>query len=238
MAKSGRQIEDLECEGLKIIQDKSLYTFSSDAVILANFVRLKKSDVAAEIGTGSGVISILLTAKMPCQKTIAFEAQEEMFSLAKENISLNKLDEKIEVINDKVQNFAKHISKHSFDVVFSNPPYMKTTEKPISVRQRARHDELLKIDELCKAASEMLKDKGKFFVVYSSERSCELIHNLLKYNLSPKEMFFTENGKGRVVLVVIEAVKNGGHGVKVLPNLVTNDQSGEYIEKLHTKNFL
>ncbi len=232
-----RQIEDLQCKGLKIIQDKSLYTFSSDAVILANYINLKKNDLALEIGAGSGVISILLSAKTPCQNIVAFEAQKEMALLAQENVKLNGLEEKIKIVEDKVQNYKKYFQKHSFDVVFSNPPYMKTTEEVSSVRSRARHDQMLPVDELCKAASDLLKSKGAFYVVYSAQRSCELIYNLIKHNLSPKEMFYTDNGKGRVVLVVIKAVKDGAHDVKVYPNLVTNDEDGEYLEKLHTKNF-
>lgn len=238
MKNSNRQIEDLQCKGLKIIQDKSLYTFSSDSVILANFVKLRKNENAVEIGTGSGVISILLTAKMPCQNIIAFEAQKEMFELAEENIALNGLEEKIKVICDRVQNFNKYFPKHSFNVVFSNPPYMKTTQNVDSVRLKARHDPMLPMDELCKSASDMLTDKGRFYVVYTAERSCELIASLQKNKLVPKTMFFTDNGKGRVVLVIIEAVKNGGQGVKVLPNLVTNDIEGDYLEKLHTRNFI
>lgn len=238
MQETRRQIEDLQCKGLKIIQDKSLYTFSSDSVILANFINLKKNDKALEIGAGSGVISILLSAKTNFQKIVAYEAQDEMFDLLKDNIALNHLEDKIEILHDKVQNFQKHFAKHSFDVAFSNPPYMKTTQPLENVRQKARHDQMLPIDELCQSAKDILKDKGKFFVVYTSERSCELIACLQKYNLIPKTIFFTENGKGRVVLIVIEAVKNGGNGVKVLPNLVTNDLNGDYLEKLQTHKFL
>ena len=102
-------------------------------------------------------------------------------------------------------------------------------------RDIARHDDTLKMDKLCLCASKLLRFGGKFYLVYTAERSAELICNLIKHNLQPKRMFFTENGRGRVVLVVIEAVKGGRSGVKVLPALQTNDLEGNYLEKLQTK---
>ena len=234
--ENGERIEDLQCRGLKIIQNKDLYTFTGDSVVLANFVDIKAKDKCVEIGAGSGVISILLTAKTPVQNIKAFELQPSMADLAKKNVLLNDLDDKIEVICDDVKNFGKYIEKASVDVVFSNPPYMKSgLEQKEDVRAIARHDKTLPIEMLCSSTSQMLKMGGKFYVVYTAERTAELVVTLAKNNLEPKRMFFTENGKGRVVLVVIEAVKGGKKGVKVLPQLTTNDMDGKYLEILQTK---
>lgn len=236
-----QRIEDLQCGGLKIIQDDTLYAFTSDSVVLANFVKIKPSERALEIGTGCGVISILLTAKTRAKNFVAFEMQENMASLAQQNVELNKLQDKIQIVNDKIQNYKAYFGDESFDVVFSNPPYMRADENnknSSSVRDKARHDSTLKINELCKAASGALKFGGRFYVVYDAGRSAELIHMLIENKLEPKTMFFTENGKGVIKLVVIEAVKGGKHGVKVLPNLETNDKNGEYLEKLKTRNFI
>ena len=234
--EEGERLEDLQCKGLKIIQNKGYYTFTSDSVVLANFISTKKKDCCVEIGTGCGVISILLSAKSDFEKITAFELQTEMASLARRNINLNNLEEKIEIINDDIQNFKKYLSSSSVDVVFSNPPYMLGgSENKNQIRDKARHEKSLPLDILTQSASQMLKFGGRFYVVYSAERSAELIYSLIKHNLQPKRMFFTSNGKDRVVLVVIEAVKGGKYGVKVLPELVTNEENGEYIEKLHTK---
>ena len=116
------RIEDLQCDGLKIIQDDQLYCFTSDSVILANFIKFKEVDTAVEIGAGSGVISILAQAKNKVKKIYAFEIQEKMQNICKKNIKLNNLDEKIELICDDVKNYSKYLSKPA-DVVFSNPPY-------------------------------------------------------------------------------------------------------------------
>ncbi len=233
------RIEDLECHGLKIIQNKNYYTFTSDSVVLANFIKLKKSDKCVEIGTGCGVISVLLTAKTEFDKIYAFEIQDEMARLAEKNVIFNDLQDKIQVISDDVKNFRQYIENESIDVIFSNPPYMRKDVQlnKNRIKSIARHDESLPINELCKCAYSMLKFGGKFYVVYSAERSCELIHTLINYNLEPKRMFFTQNGKGKVILIVIEAVKGGKHGVEVLPELETNDVKGEYLQLLQTKYF-
>ena len=233
------RIEDLQCNNLKIIQNKNFYTFTSDSVVLANFIKLKAKDVCAEIGAGCGVISVLLSAKTNFSKIYAFELQDEMAALAEKYVILNDLQEKITVISDDVRNFSQHIERCSLDVVFSNPPYMKsdTTLNSNSVRSQARHDVSLPIDDLCKTATDMLKFGGRFYVVFTASRTAELVYTLMQNNLEPKRIFFTENGRGKVVLVVIEAVKGGKHGVEVLPNLVTNDQTGEYLKLLQTKYF-
>lgn len=234
------RIEDLQCKNLRIIQNKNYYTFTSDSVILANFIKLKKNDVCAEIGTGCGVIPILLSAKTEFYKVYAFELQDEMARLAEKNVLFNDLEDKIVVVSDDVRNFRQHFNAESFDVVFSNPPYMRgdTGRNTSSIRDKARHDESLPIGDLCKTAYSMLKFGGRFFVVYSASRSAELIYTLMENNLEPKKMFFTENGKGKIVLVVIEAVKGGKHGVEVLPQLQTNDAKGDYLELLRTKYFV
>lgn len=232
------RIEDLQCKGLKIIQDDELYAFTSDSVILANYIKTKPNDVVVEIGAGSGVISILVQAKNELKKIFAFEIQEKMQKICEKNLKINNLSEKIELFCDDVKNFDKYLDK-KVDVVFSNPPYFKTTNfVQNEVKKIAKEEVFLSCEQLAEVASKMLKDGGSFYVCYSAERSCELISNCQKFGLAVKEMFFTENGKGEVKLVVLKAVKGGKHGVKVFPNLVTNELNGDYLEKLHTKNFL
>ena len=236
--EEGERIEDLECKGLKIIQNKNYYTFTSDAVLLANFAHLRAREEAVEIGCGCGVISILLSGKNNFKKIYAFEIQKEMAALAKKNVNLNNLQEKIEIICDDIQNFERHLGKTKFDCVISNPPYMlSNVTNENKVKSLSRHDTLLPIEKLCENISKILKEGGRAYLIYSSSRTSELIFNLMQNSLEPKQIMFTQNGKGQVKRVLIEAVKNGKHGVKVLPELVTNDKDGGYIELLHTRNF-
>lgn len=237
--KQGECVEDLQCGGLKIIQNKNLYTFTSDSVILANLLRTKQSDAVCEIGAGSGVISILVQAKNKLKKIVAFEIQPEMADLARRNVELNNLTDRIEVMEGDAREFKKYVNAGTFSVVFSNPPYFKQTDfKQSDVNKIAKEEVCLNPEQLCEAANGLLKSGGAFYVCYPAERSAEIMYIMQKHRLTPKEFFFTENGKGKVKTVFIKAVKDGKFGVTVHPNLVTNDESGNYLETLHTKYFL
>lgn len=239
MIEEDERLEDLQCKGLKIIQNKNLYTFTSDSVILANFVKTKSSDVAVEIGAGSGVVSMLVDAKNSPKKIYAFEIQKEMQELCEKNICLNNLQNKIILLKDDVKNFENYFQKESVDVVFSNPPYFKVTEFETNlVKKIAKQEVCLTAEQLVEVAKKMLKFGGSFYCCFSAERSCFLISLCQLNNLIVKEMFFTENGKGETKLVVLRAVKGAKNGVKVFANLKTNNEEGDYLEKLKTKNFV
>lgn len=235
--KKEERIEDLQCEGLKIIQNKNLYTFTSDSVVLANFVKLKRSEVAVEIGAGSGVISILLAKKQPCKMIFGIEIQSELCDMAQRSVKLNEI-ENISLINDKIQNHREYIENGSIDVVFSNPPYKREGSAEMNSNESraiARHEKNLPLRDLVRSASDMLKFGGRFYVVYDADRSCELIHEMMSCKIEPKRLFFTENGKGKHILIVLEGVKGGKHGVSVLPSLITNDKDGNYIHEIQER---
>lgn len=231
------RIEDLQCEGLKIVQNKNLYTFTSDSVVLTNFVKLKRREIAVEIGSGSGIISILLTKKQPCKEIYTFEIQKDLFEMASKSLKLNDI-KNVTMYNDKVQNHSKYITNGSVDVVFTNPPYKREGSAELNSNESkaiARHEKNLPLKDLIKSAKDMLKFGGRFYVVYDADRCCELIYEMIKNGIEPKRMFFTENGKGRSILVVIEGVKGGKHGVVILPNLITNDKEGNYIHEIQSR---
>ncbi len=235
--EEGERLEDLQFDNLKIVQNKQLYTFTSDSVILANYISTKVSDIAVEIGAGSGVISILVQAKNDIKKIFAFEIQEKMQKLCKKNIKLNNLEDKIELICDDIKNFSCYFKKESVDVVYSNPPYYKQTNfVQNEVKKIAKEEICLSAKEMVVCVSQLLRKGGTFFCCYSAERSAELICLCQNNNLAVKEMFFTENGKGETKLIFLKAVKGGKNGVKVLPNLTTNDSDGNYLQILQTKH--
>lgn len=235
------RIDDLQFENLKIIQDKTKYCFTSDSAILANFVKTRKSDSVCEIGTGTGVISILLSKKQKPKKIVGFEIQESAANLAKRNVLLNNLEKQIEIINAPVQEFSKYVKHESFDVVVSNPPYSKLSKNGFVSKSEeeaiSKHEVCLNLSELVSCASKLLRFGGKFYVVYDAKRSAELIFKLKQNNLEPKKMFFTSpSEKSNPVLILVEAVKGGKEGICVLPTLITNDKNGDYlfsIQKLY-----
>ncbi len=234
----GERLEDLQCGGMKIIQNKNLYCFTSDSVILANFIKIKSSETAVEIGGGCGVVSILASVKNKFKKIKIFEIQEKLQKICEKNIILNRLSEKIELISDDIKNYRKYLQDGSVDVAFSNPPYFEVDEfSGEETKKIARQEVCLNLEQLISVSSKMLKFGGRFYCTYPAERSAELLAKCYNYNLAVKRMFFTENGKGKFTLVVVEAVKGGKHRVKILPNLVTNTEDGEFLEELKTRKF-
>ena len=181
----------------------------------------------------------MLQAKQDIKKIYAFELQKEMQNLCEKNIKFNNLEDKIILIKDKIQNFEEYLKPESVNVVFSNPPYFKETNFDQSeARKIAREEVCLPLNELVECAAKILKNGGNFYCCYSAERSAELIESCQRKNLKIKEMFFTENGKGKVKLIIIRATKNGRNGVKVCKNLITNEENGDYLDELKTKNFI
>jgi len=228
------RIEDLMCEGLKIIQNKNLYTFTSDSVVLANFIKLKSKERAVEIGSGSGIISILLSKKTKYEHITGFEMQKELCEMSKRSLELNEISN-IEFVNDKAQNYKKYIENNSIDVVFSNPPYKREGSAEYNKNESkaiARHEKNLPLKELINTVDGLLKFGGRFYCVYDADRSCELIYEMMSKKIEPKRMFFTSNGKGKHILFVVEGVKGGKHSVEVLPDLITNDLDGTYIHEI------
>ena len=185
------RLDDLEYEGLKIIQKPNLYCFSSDAVLLANLVKASRKDTIVDLGTGSGVIAILALAKTKANKAIGFEIQKEMASLAKRNVSINNLQDKIEIINDDIKNAFNYLNKESVKVVVCNPPYFKATSGVSSdVKEIAtsRTESTATLEDIIKVASGLLNYSGKLYMIHKSERLSEVLTTLTLNKLEPKRL--------------------------------------------------
>lgn len=226
------RLDDLMLDGLKIYQYVDGYNFTSDSVLLSNFISAKKSSVCVEIGTGSGIISILLSHKQKVDKIYAFEIQKKYSDLARKNVEYNGI-KNIEVINDDIKNYSKYI-KNQVDVVYSNPPYFTgEITSPNEEVAIARHEKYLPLSVVISVASRLLKSGGSFYVVYPAQRLCELIVELVKNKLMPKKMFFAQptNTKDASTVYVM-CKKDAKFSVKVLPVLITNDLDGNYVQTI------
>lgn len=242
LLKSGEEFEDLQLDGMKIIQSKDLYRFTSDAVILANFVRAKSSDVLLDLGTGSGIIAILATYKNNIQTAIGIDIQPKLVDMATRSVAHNNLTERISIVELDMKQLlsSREVEKfgfNRFDVITCNPPYKKRgSAKKVNQNESqsiARHEIEINLAEICKVASNCLKFKGKFYICLDSDRVAELIYNLKTNGLEPKRMFFTQpSEESEAKIVFIEAVKGAKEGVRVLPMLITNDRDGGYIQTI------
>ncbi len=223
------KIENLDY-GLKIYQNSDLYTFTSDSILLAKFVKVKKNDVIIDLGTGSGVIALYLAKRNEINKVYGIEIQQELAEMAKKSVLLNKLSDKIEIINKNMLDV-----NLKANVIVSNPPYKKCNSVANVNKSRAiaRHEIEINLENLLKTVNKLLQPNGKFYICYDADRSAELLYKLKNYKLEPKSMFFTYaslNKKASIVFV--EAVKGAGEQIKVLPPIITNNSDGKYIENL------
>ncbi|MBQ7885088.1 MAG: methyltransferase [Clostridia bacterium] len=234
--ENDERLDDLNLDGLKIIQKVDGYGFTSDAVLLANFVKTKHLDVCVEVGAGSGVISILVNHKENPKKIYAFEIQKTQAQLANKNIELCQMQDKITLINDKVQNWNTYLQTGEVDVVFSNPPYFKYDSKVCGNNEQkvlSRFDKELSLDDFFESISKMLKFGGKLFFVQNSARLSECFDIMAKHGLVPKRIYFVHpNNTKDSTVFLCEAVKGGKHSLIVMPPLFTNDLDGNYIQTI------
>jgi tRNA1Val (adenine37-N6)-methyltransferase len=215
----GERIDDLQYNGLKIIQNASQYCFSSDAVLLCNFVKAGKNDSIVDLCSGSGVVGILAQAKTGAKKLVMVEKQPQLADMCARSLVLNNLQNQAQVLNIDACDAPKVLGNESFDVVCANPPYYLTNGKKLSGRlniDMAKFEIDFNFDKLCQVTSKILKYGGKFFTINDSSRIAELLTTLNKYNLQPKIIQFIypkSNFQSNVVL--IQATKCGKAGAKV-----------------------
>lgn len=194
--------------GYQIYQSKKGFRFSVDSVILSDFYNEKKSSKILDIGTGNGIIPILLAIKEKAEDITAVELQKEVAELAEENVALNSLGEKIRIVNCNIKDFRE---RNSYDVVVSNPPYMVVDGKIINDNRSksiARHEIELTLKELIENAKKILKPRGSFYMVHRSHRISEIIYELENYGFSVERLKFVYHNPDEVSnLVLIKAVK-------------------------------
>ena len=235
MENENLRLEDLQYKGLKIYQNKDLYCFTSDAVTLANFAKIKKGDKVCDFCSGSGIIAILLSAKNEPSEIYAVEIQNEMFELLQKNIELNNV-ENIKPILGDVKEFSKHIPAGSVDVVVCNPPYKKkgaSFHNENQVVATARHEIKLDLLGLLESVKRVLRFGGRFYISHDANRSAELLAKLKAFELEPKRMFFAQpSPQKNATLVFVEATRGGREGVEVLPTLISNDKDGNYVQNI------
>lgn len=221
---------------IKLYQAKDGYRFSVDALLLEHFISAKRLEKGIELGAGSGIVSILLAKRLKHAKIIAVEIQKELTERARRNVTLNNLDDSIEILGKDIKDLKKAFPANTFDFVFSNPPFRKTKTGRLSVHEEravARHEIEITLPDLIKAASYLLKHSGKLFLVYHPFRLAELIGLLQKSRLEPKRMRFVHSrAGGEAKMVLVEAVKGSGTWLKVEPPLYIYENDKDYSDEM------
>lgn len=231
------RIDDLEFNNLKIIQNKNFFCFGIDSVLISNFCSKNKSaSNAVDIGSGSGIISILIASKTRIKHIYGIEIQNEVAEMSKRSIELNHLEDKIEILNIDLKDATKYIKPNSIDCVVTNPPYMKNgTGAKNENRQKiiARHEVETTLSEILNISYKLLKDKGEFFMIHRVDRLVDILSEMRAQRLEPKEIQFIHPYVNKSPnLVMLRAVKNGGRELKVLDPLVVYNEDGEYTDEI------
>ena len=225
-------------KNLKIIQRSDYFNFSIDSLLISEFVNIQKNTKKIlDLGTGNAAIPLFLSKKTSA-KIYGIEIQEVSYNLALRNININSLNEQIYIIYDNMKNYSKYFNSGSFDIIISNPPFFKINEntnflnelKQLSI---ARHEVEINLEELIKIASELVKDRGYFYLVHRADRLSEILNNLLNYRFEAKKIKFCYTTKHKnAKIVLIEAIKNGKSGLTILPPLIINKENGEYTDEI------
>ena len=225
---------------VKIIQSKEGYRFSIDAVLLEHFITAKPGEKGIELGTGSGIISILLAKRLKSTKITAVEIQEALAGRAARNVELNDLKGKIDVRSMDMRELRKEFQTNEIDFVFSNPPFRKPKTGRMSTdeeRAIARHEIEISLPDLVSTAAYLLKHNGRFYMIYHPFRLAELVSLLRESRLEPKRMRFVHSrADEEAKMVLIEAVKGGGIWLKIDPPLYLYEKGNDYTRE--TKEIL
>ena len=231
------RIDDLEFKGLKIIQNKDGFCFGIDSILLSDFAKeIKKGSKVIDLGTGTGIIGILLCMKTELSKIIGVEIQKEVYDMAKRSIKLNNLENKFEIINENIKNLENIIETGTFDAVVTNPPYKKIGTGLTNENEKkliSRHEITANLEDFIKVSYRMLKDKGTLYMVHRPDRMVDIIELLRKYKLEPKRIKFVyPNANKDANLILLKAVKNANPFLKIEKPLYVYNQNGEYTDEI------
>ncbi len=235
--KDGERVDDLERNGYGIIQNPEKFCFGIDAVLLSDFAKAKENEVVIDLGTGTGIIPILMEAKTDARLFKALEIQKDSVNMAKRSIKMNGQTDKIEIVHGDIKEASDIFDNGVFDVVTTNPPYMVNSggivnpDKPKAI---ARHEILCTLDDVIKQGAKLLKTNGRMYMVHRPTRLVEIFATFTKYKLEPKRMRLVYPYVDKEPnMVLIEAIKGAKSMIKVERPLVVYKSVGKYTYEIY-----
>lgn len=236
--RPGERLDDLNRNGYKIIQNPEKFCFGMDAVLLSGFAKVKTGENALDLGTGTGIIPILLEAKTDGKHFTGLEIQEESADMARRSVSYNHLEETISIVQGDIKEADRLFALASFDVITSNPPYMTGNHglvNPQIPKAIARHEVLCTFDDVARQAARLLKPGGRFYLVHRPFRLAELIVTLSKYHLEPKRMKLVYPFADKEPnMVLIEAIRGAKPRITVESPLIVYQKPGVYTDEIYS----
>lgn len=237
MLKPNERIDDLQRNNYKIIQDPERFCFGMDAVLLSGFARAKEGDHIIDLGTGTGIIPILMEAKTGASDLIGLEIQPESADMAQRSVELNHLESKIRIVTGDIKEASSLFGAATFDVVTSNPPYMTehhgiTNEK--SPRAIARHELLCTLEDVISQAAKLLRPGGSFYMVHRPFRLVDIMVLMREYHLEPKRIKLVYPYIDKEPnMVLIEGLRGGRPRLTVEKPLIVYQSPGVYTDEIY-----
>lgn len=229
-------VDTLKKSGFKIIQDRKRFCFGIDAVILADYAEIRNNDVVYDLGTGTGIIPMLLAGRSSTVKITALEVQQESADMAERSVAMNGLESVINVVQGDIKNTSELFPKAQADVVTCNPPYMifqHGKQNPSDCKAIARHEVLCTLEDVVKSASYLLKPKGRFYMIHRPFRLAEIFRVMAAYNLEPKRMRLVQPFVDKEPnMVLLEARKGANSRITVEKPLVVYKTPGDYTDEI------
>jgi tRNA1Val (adenine37-N6)-methyltransferase len=234
--RSEETIDELQAYGLKIIQPRHGYRFSLDPLLLCDFAGICEGQTAIDLGAGCGVIPLILARKADGSTIAGIETQREMADLARRNVSLNGLSDRITIVHGDVTAIKEHFPPSSFDLVISNPPYRKRGTGRISPkpgRDDARHESTASLADFLAAAKNLVRLTGRICFIYHPSRIVEFLAEAAALKLSPLRLRMVHgNTAAEARMFLVEMVKGRKGELKILPPLFVYGEDGEYSEEM------
>lgn len=235
--KAHERVDDLQLNGLKIIQNPDSFCFGIDAVLLSDFTKVKDGANVVELGTGTGIIPILLSAKTKAAKISAFEVQESMAEMARRSVAMNGLTDRIEIINDNLTAYQRYFEKSSVDVVVTNPPYMSGSSgihNEEDLKKISRHEIMCSLEDVIRVSAAMLKPGGSFYMVHRPMRLVDIVSYMRQYKLEPKEIRLVQPSiHKKPNIMLIKGVRGGKAELKFHDPLIVYQENGDYTPEIY-----
>lgn len=234
--KDGERLDDLHRNGYQIIQNEKLFCFGMDAVLLSGFAKVKEGERVLDLGTGTGIIPILLAAKTPGEHFTGLEISSVSADMARRSVALNGLDGRVDIVQGDIKEAGELFAPASFDTVTSNPPYMIGEHglvNPDIEKAAARHEILCTLEDVVRAAAKLVRPGGRFYMVHRPFRLAEIIRTLSAYKLEPKRMQLVYPYVDKEPnMVLIEAVRGGRPRMTVEKPLIVYERPGVYMPEI------
>ncbi len=231
------RLDFIQRKGYKIIQNPEVFCFGIDAVLLADFAKAKKNDHVLDIGTGTGIIPILMFARYENKGYTGIDVQEDMINMANRSVQLNKIEDNIKMLHLNVKDLSHRYPENSFDIVTSNPPYMKGQAGLVNENESkmiARHEITCSLEDIIQNTAYVLKDKGKLYMIHRPHRLVDIIYLMRQYRIEPKRMRMIHPKEGKApTMVLIEGVKYARAELIVEPPLYVYHNNGEYTDEIY-----